>query len=254
MASQLLDQPFAAHTPIPEQLWGFGGVHGGLALAIVTNSMISGTDRPVRSVTGQFLRPTRAEIVVAVDPDDERVGRVTQVRSGSVWSGDQRSIRAVSVLGTHSRDAASMAPAMPSVPRPEDCAVYDVPVPFGRSIELRPTDDARPYAGRSDAVLTAWIRLRDDDTPIDLARLIMLSDALAPSYSATVTEMLVVPTVELNLRPSAALAGADSPWLLVHATTTSVSSDGWVAEHIDTFSPSGAHLGAADQLRVIRQV
>ena len=110
----------------------------------------------------------------------------------------------------------------------------------------------RPLAGGDKPELTAWIRLTGDDTPIDVPRLITLADALAPSYTAILNELKMLPTIELTVRPGEALTRTSSPWALLHARTTSATADGWVNEEIDLWSPDGGHLGNASQLRVLR--
>jgi hypothetical protein len=100
-------------------------------------------------------------------------------------------------------------------------------------------------------VLTAWLRLTEDDQPPDVFRLIMLMDALAPSYAAVLTTPQAIPTVELTVRYAGGLQGASSPWILLRASTTWVSADGWLNEHLDAWDPAGTHLASADQLRTI---
>jgi hypothetical protein len=61
-----------------------------------------------------------------------------------------------------------------------------------------------------------------------------------------------VPTIELTVRPAAALAEAGSPWVLVRAETIAASPDGWVDERLDAWGIDGRHLASAQQLRVVR--
>jgi hypothetical protein len=108
-----------------------------------------------------------------------------------------------------------------------------------------------PYAGYEKPELAAWVRLAEDDRPPDLYRMIMLIDALAPSYAAILTTLQPIPTVELTVTPSYQLGVASSPWVLLRAATTSATPDGWLHEHIDAFDVGGAYLAGADQLRTI---
>jgi Acyl-CoA thioesterase C-terminal domain len=100
-------------------------------------------------------------------------------------------------------------------------------------------------------VLTAWLRLTEDDQPPDVFRLIMLMDALAPSYAVVLNTPQAIPTVELTVRYADGLRRASSPWILLRASTTWVSADGWLNEHLDAWDPAGTHLASADQLRTI---
>ena len=142
----------------------------------------------------------------------------------------------------------------PSVPPHGDCERFDIPaglVPISAFLEVRPTDDSRPYAGGARPVLTAWLRLTEDDRPPGLYRLIMLMDALAPSYAAILTAPQPVPTVELTVRCADDLGHATSPWILLRASTTWASADGWLNEHLDAWDPARTHLASADQLRTV---
>jgi hypothetical protein len=77
-------------------------------------------------------------------------------------------------------------------------------------------------------------------------------DALAPSYAAILSALAPIPTVELTVRPSENLPRASSPWVLLQARTRAASADGWIDEEIQAWGPDGAHLGSAQQLRLIR--
>ena len=77
-------------------------------------------------------------------------------------------------------------------------------------------------------------------------------DALPPSYAAILSALAPIPTVELTVRPGQSLARASSPWVLLHARTRAASADGWIDEEIHAWGPDGAHLGSAQQLRLMR--
>jgi hypothetical protein len=47
------------------------------------------------------------------------------------------------------------------------------------------------------------------------------------------------------------LLRATSPWILLRASTTWASADGWLNEHLDAWDPAGTHLASADQLRTV---
>ena len=141
---------------------------------------------------------------------------------------------------------------MPAVSGPDDCEGFSMPVefvPFSQFIDIRPTTASRPFGSDTDPQLQAWIRLRDDQ-PVDLLRLIVLFDALAPSAAATLSDFVAIPTVELTVRPTPAVSGATSPWILLDASSI-VSEDGWIHETLNAWTPSGHHLGTATQLRVM---
>ncbi len=252
--TDLLDRPPAATLPAPAHLWGFGGLHGGLALAALTASMTEhAPDRPLRGVVGHYLRSIRDESTIEVGV--EHRGSTATTMSGAL--SDDRGRRALTATATFAVGTAHSAghqPPFPPVPPPEQCEPFALPpelVPFSAGIDLRPATPARPFAGLDVPELAAWIRLAGDDTPVDVVRLVTLLDALAPSYAAVLTEIALLPTVRFSVSPTAALSEARSPWVLVRATSTSMSPDGWGVEALDAWTPDGAHVGTAEQLRVM---
>jgi hypothetical protein len=237
----------------PAQLWGFGGLHGGLALAVLTKAMYSAEDAGVmRSATVRLHRPINQVFTVAITRP--RRGRASA--DALRVDGGRLCLASASLVtgAVRSQWLQPVAPDRPSVPRYGHCDRFAVPaglVPIGQFFEVRPTDGRRPYAGGPRPVLTAWLRLTEDDQPPDVFRLIMLMDALAPSYAAVLTIPQAIPTVELTVRYAGGLRGASSPWILLRASTTWVSADGWLNEHLDAWDPAGTHLASADQLRTI---
>jgi hypothetical protein len=154
--------------------------------------------------------------------------------------------------------SASFSPvtlAAPPAPPASDCELFIVPpdfVPIATYMEIRPVGSNRPYAGGSEPELTAWIRLAEDDEPPDVYRFLLLMDALAPSYAAVLTDLQLIPTVELTVHTGPGLQQATSPWILMQARTRWADASGWMDEQIDAWDPDGIHLGSAHQLRVAR--
>jgi hypothetical protein len=253
-ATELLDHPPLSTVSAPPELFGFGGLHGGLGLALLTASMARHVDgRPLRSVVGHFLRPMREELKMSATLD--HAGGTSTVVSGSIVDPDGRpSLSAVGTFGRSGPTISRTGVPRPPVPPPHHCPSYALPtelVPFGASVDLRPATAGRPFANGDEPELMAWIRLVGDDRPVDVMRLIMLLDALAPSYSAVLTEVALLPTVQLAVHPSDGLLGSTSPWLLVRAATTSMSADGWCHESLDAWTPDGIHVGGAEQVRLL---
>ncbi|MFJ8098282.1 thioesterase family protein [Streptomyces griseofuscus] len=240
-----------------DHLRGFGGFHGGLALALLASAMRAhAPGLELQSVTGRFDRPLGAGF--SIDSRLVRAGRTLSVVGASAQGEKGSAIEASAVFARRGENAwQPVTPAPPTAPGPEACEVFAIPaefVPIATSMEIRPVGAARPYAGGPVPELIAWVRLVEDDEAPDVLRFILLMDALAPSYAAVLSTLAVVPTVELTVRPGAGLAGAVSPWVLLRATTLAASPDGWVDEQIDAWGPDGTHLGSAHQLRVVRAV
>ena len=251
----LLAQPLAGPIEADQRLWGFGGFHGGLALALMTSAMQEhAPGARLRSATAHYHRPINGDF--SIDCALVRTGRLlTSVRA-----------TATGAEGTHAEASAVfsppgqaslpvVAPPAPAAPPPEECEVFTIPpafVPIANQTEIRPVGAARPFAGGTEPELTAWIRLVEDDAPPDPGRFVFLMDSLAPSYAAILSTLLLIPTVELSVSVGDALADASSPWVLLRARTRFASASGWTTEDIDAWGPDGTHLGSARQLRVVR--
>ncbi|MCP9975870.1 acyl-CoA thioesterase domain-containing protein [Streptomyces somaliensis] len=238
-----------------KHLRGFGGFHGGLALALLASATRShAPGLTLRSITGRFDRPVESGFTVSSAL--LRSGRTATAVAARAESPEGLHVEASAVYGRPDEPAwPSVAPPAPAAPEPRECEVFAVPpefVPIAASMEIRPVGAARPYGGGTDPELVAWVRLLEDDAPPDTARFVFLIDALAPSYTAVLPALALVPTVELTVRPGAGLAGASSPWTLLRARTLAATPGGWVNEQIDAWGPDGTHLGTAHQLRVVR--
>jgi hypothetical protein len=251
----ILDGPGAAtRFQIGAKLWGFGGVHGGLALGLLTAAMRHrAPGRVLRYVSAQFKRPLRDAFEIELS--DHEVGKTVSWLSARAQSNGFAVVTASAVFAEPGRlDAAQVSPPMPPAPPPADCPVFTVPpefVPFARRTEIRPVGTARPFIGAAEPELMAWLRLVDDEVPPDDVRLMVLIDSLPPSYAAVLHAPVPIPTVTCSVAPGAALAAAASPWILLRARTGAASRDGWLVEQIDAWGPDGQHLGAAEQLRVV---
>jgi len=251
----LLGQAVPRHLVLGDHLRGFGGIHGGLALALMTSAMQGqAAGEPLRSVTARYHRPITGEFRIEVTPI--RSGQAARTLAAQATGQNGPSADATGVFGPpqHAKWP-PVTPQPPAAPSPASCAVFPVPPEFARIsayLEIRPVGPNRPYAAGTEPALTAWARLREDELPPGTSRLILLMDALAPSYAAILNALAPIPTVELTVRPSRNLARASSPWVLLHARTRAASADGWIDEEIHAWGPDGAHLGSAQQLRLIR--
>jgi hypothetical protein len=65
----LLGQPVPGRLALGEHLWGFGGIHGGLTLALMTSAMQrQAAGEPLRSITARYHRPITGEFGIEVTP------------------------------------------------------------------------------------------------------------------------------------------------------------------------------------------
>lgn len=237
----------------PPHLWGFGALHGGLTLAILTRAMQQADSRQdtVRSTTGYRHRPITGPFAITIS--QPRPGRAT---AQAIDERDGSTLASASLVTSLNRTSAfpPVAPDPPPAPPIEDCDRFVVPVefvPISAFAEIRPVGPNRPYTGCDKPELTAWVRLTEDDRPPDPYRMVLLLDALAPSYAAVLTSLQPIPAVEVTVRPAHQVDTATSSWILLHAVALFASPDGWLHEHIDGWDPAGAHLAPASQLRAV---
>ncbi|MFT4099560.1 MAG: thioesterase family protein [Burkholderiaceae bacterium] len=234
--------------------WGFGGVHGGLALGLLTAAMRARAQgRVLRQVSGHFRRALREPF--ELDVPEQGAGRMVSWLDARAIESGRLAISATAVFADPGeRNDHALAPRMPAAPPPMACPVFTVPeafAPFSRHTEIRPVGSAKPFGGGAEPELMAWLRLIDDDRPPDEARLVLLMDALAPSYAAVLDTPVAMPTLSLSVMPGWGLAAAASPWLLLRASTDACGRDGWLRERLDAWAPDGTYLGSGEQLRVV---
>jgi hypothetical protein len=252
----LLRKPAGEWVEAAGHLNGFGGFHGGLTLAVLASAMEPhAPGLELRSITGRFGRPIDSGF--RISSSLVRAGRNTSMVTASAETDKGVHVEASAIFGAGSdADWPLVAAAAPEVPAPEDLEVFAIPkefLPIATSMEVRPVGVSRPYAGGQEPELTAWIRIVEDDDPPDVLRFVFLMDALAPSYTAILSTLAFVPTVELTVRPGVGIAQTSSPWILLRARTLAASPSGWVDEQIDAWGRDGTHLGTAHQLRLVRQ-
>nr|WP_298207863.1 acyl-CoA thioesterase domain-containing protein [Acidovorax sp.] len=205
------------------------------------------------SVSGRFRHALRKPFML--DVSESSAGKTVSWLDANATEESRVALSASALFAVPGPESGkAIAPRMPVVPPPSQCPVFTVPnefVPFARHTEIRPVGKVRPFSGAVEPELIAWLRLVDDDLPPDDARLIVLMDGLAPSYAAVLHAPVALPTVTFTVTPGSGLALASSPWVLLHARTDVCRRDGWLLERLDAWTPDGAHLGSAEQLRVV---
>lgn len=235
---------------VPSFAWGFGGLHGGLALSLVASSMRRTVpEHSLRSITGQFHRPVRDTF--AIESQVVRSGRNASAISATGTGADGVCVTASAIFGPdQERCAPVFAPAAPDVPGPDSLPALrlDEQIPVLSQVDLRPVGPIEIYGGLADPVMTAWMRVKGRDAPIDPYSVLFFLDALPPSYTAVLTQPRPSPTLEFSAHVTSSVP--TSHWVLVRSRTVRASEGGWLTESIDAWDPDGAHLGSAQQLRL----
>jgi hypothetical protein len=251
LASMLFSEPPAV-LEVPSFAWGFGGLHGGLALSLVASSAQRKVpDHALRSITGQFHQPIPETFTI--ESRSVRIGRSVGAVELTGRGVAGICLTATAILGSDQAPVAPIyAPDPPDVPGPQllpQLHGIDDWVPVLSQVEVRPVGPVGPYAGTADPVMTAWMRLKHREAPVNPCSVIFFLDALPPSYTAVLTQRRPVPTIECSVHLTS--RGPTSPWVLVRSRTVQASEGGWVTESIDAWDPDGTHLGAAHQLRLV---
>lgn len=239
----------------PKHLWGFGGLNGGLLLAVLAErAQRSAEEMPLRSVSGRFHRAVRSACTIETTELKGR-GSVRSYAAQAVADGGILADATVVLGAQQSQGFPARAAPSPEAPVPARSPVFPVPrdfVPASSQVEIRLAAPQRPYGGHAEATLLAWLRITTDDLAPDAQRLLFLLDMIAPSYAALLEAPAPIPTVELSVQFTGALRADASPWVLVSARTRHAPGDGWVVEDFDAWSERGDHLATARQVRVIR--
>ncbi|WTN46276.1 thioesterase family protein [Streptomyces sp. NBC_00631] len=243
------DPPAVAE--VPPSAWGFGGLHGGLALGLVASSVRrSLRGHSLRSITGQFHQPVRETF--AIDTRVIRSGRNASAVQATGSDSAGMCLTATAILGVDQEGTVpTYAPDAPDTPGPHALASLEGlthQVPVLSQVDVRPVGSIRPYSGAENPTMTAWMRVRGHDVPVDPSAVVFLLDALPPSYTAVLRQPRPVPTIEFSAHLTAHVP--TSPWVLVRSRTVRAEAGGWVTESIDAWDLEGTHLASAQQLRL----
>jgi Thioesterase-like superfamily len=250
LATMLFSEPPTV-LEVPSSAWGFGGLHGGLALSLVASSMRrSVPEHSLRSITGQFHRPIRETF--AIESRLIRSGRSVAALEATGTGREGICLTAMAIFGSDQEYGVPVyAPDAPDVPGPDSLPTLEGladKVPVLGQVELRPIGEVRPYVGAAEPTMTAWMRIKGREAPVDACSVIFFLDALPPSYTAVLAQPRPAPTLEFSAHVTSSVP--TSRWVLVRSRTVRASEGGWLTESIDAWDPEGAHLGSAQQLRL----
>jgi acyl-CoA thioesterase len=254
--AQFLHASERIDTADQETFNGFNGLHGGLAVAMLVRDMrrLVPPDKELISVTARFIRPLVWPIVV--DAEVVKSGTTLTTARATASSHSGSSVEANATFGTGAvHDGPFFAPEMPSGIASLSESIPFIPpaefIPISRRMEIRAATGELPYSGSASPVLCGWVRLTDEVASNE-ERITILIDCLAPSYTAVLSELKAVPTIEMSVQLSATAAGSAFDWVLVLAKTTSADSRGFIREAIDMWTEGGRHLASCAQLRIVR--
>ena len=237
---------------IGAEWWVVAGPNGGYLAAIAVHALQAAADpgdRPLRSLTIHYLRaPEAGPATIEVIP--EREGRsVTFARLAMSQDGRQFAT-GLAVLSRGGEGFELATVRAPDVPGPDEIAALpdaDGAPPFARHFDYRPAVEP---AQSGEAVTGGWLRLRQEDHPLDAALVAALCDSWFPAVFSVVHEPMAVPTLDLTVHLRAPLP-READWVLGRFATRT-AGDGLLEEDAELFSPDGVLLAHSRQLALAR--
>lgn len=208
---------------------------------------------PVRTVSAQFLdapAPGEVEVVVA----QLRGGRRVAVYAARIVQADRLMVTATLILSASRPASVARAAPAPQVPAAADVPALRTPVTPGRPavferVSMRPLFGAPPFTQAADALAGGWVALREDDEPLDAARLVALCDLWWPAIFAVLATPDGAPTLQLTvmLRDT---SGTAEPPILARFETRTVS-EGHFEERGELYARDGRLLAESVQLALL---
>lgn len=247
--------PATGLLPVGPHWTGFGGAFGGLMVAAAARSMqqLVPDGRALRSIHADLLGAVQPG-ELAFDPSVDRAGRsVTFASTAGSQAGRDR-IVATAVFGDSAAGpdygpvTRAVMPVAPSVVELDTWDQSDTPAL--RMIEYKPASATLPLQGApgSNADFHVWMRVAEDDAPVDAARALALLDAPAPGLYATVTTPFPIPTVEFTAHLLPALETTTTAWALARMQTV-VAGEGYSIDDCELWNEDGQLIAMARQLR-----
>jgi acyl-CoA thioesterase len=231
------------------------GIHGGYVTAVAARAIaeaVADPDRPLRTLSAQFLRSPRPG-PVEVDVAVERRGRTLVFASARVHQDD----RSLVLVRSTSAGAAAGLVYDDHRPRPRPAAP---PAGSGRfdaeglvrhfeQVEVIMDPDVVPFSGAGQAWLAAWLRPLDGE-PIDAAWLAMACDVLPPASFARTAGPTRAATLDYTLHlPVAAAHVAVGEHVFLDCRSP-LAADGMAVEDGVLWGPDGAVLAVSRQTRL----
>lgn len=228
------------------------GPNGGYLAAIVLRAMQSAVgDRPPRSLTLHYLRPTApGDVEVAVTV--EREGRSLSSATARLEQGGRVRVLAVGAFAADFPSRADYDEPAPVVPEAEPCVAPEAPgqPSIVRRFAVAPVVGPPLFSGAEQALTGGWIAFADGPQALDAPALALLADAWLPAPFTRLTEIAPAPTVDLTVHFRAPGVPAAEPVLGIWRSR--VSRGGFFEEDGELWSRDGVLLAQSRQLALLR--
>jgi acyl-CoA thioesterase len=233
------------------------GPNGGFVGALAARAAEAAGERPLRSLTTQFLEapePGPVDVVAVV----ERAGGSTTAVSVRIERDGRPTALALATLGAwRDGEAEWQDAAMPAAPGPEEAFRLDpsrsgAPAFVGNFDMRRAIGDA-PQAGPSEGLTGGWVRTAVPHA-VDSARIVAFADCWLPAAYSRLGAVVPAPTLDLTVHVRAPLppAGMGPEDFVLCVFRTRWASGGLWEEDGELWSPDGVLLAQSRQLALIR--
>ncbi len=208
---------------------------------------------PARTVSAQFLEaPGHGSVEIGVEI--LRGGKRVAVCDVRMREADRLVAQMTLVCSApRAQEQRRLAGEVPQPPRYELVEPVEprsaLGPPMFSQVELRPTFGSAVFSGAPDALTGGWLSLRDDDAPLDAARLCALCDLWLPAIFTWLTSPAGAPTLQLTVY----LRGTGQP---VHGPVlarfeTRNLQEGHIEERGELWSSEGTLLAESQQLALL---
>ncbi len=230
--------------------------NGGVLAAIMVRAAEAelGSQAPAaRTISVQFLEaPAHGPVEIAVEI--LRAGKRVSVCDVRMRDAN-RLIAQMTLVCSASRAAQrSLARGVPPAPHFEAVERFEaggVPgaPPLFSQVERRPIFGGAVFSGAAEAVSGGWMALRDDDAPLDAARLCALCDLWLPAIFAWLTAPAGAPTLQLTVYLRSTEPPVRGP-VLARFETRNIQ-EGHFEERGELWSSEGTLLAESQQLALL---
>jgi len=242
------------HRGVIDAGWTQGrGAYGGLVAAMLTRALEADAPKgqALTTLTTALLAPA-TEGPATIRTEVVRTGRNISSYRASLSRDEQTLATSLATFARPRENALSYRDRpMPDAPPPEQ--VRDGPgehyIPaFARKFEFRQTHGPRPFSGGAEARVGGWIRLAEENVPLDAALTAAMLDAWPPAAVALSPGHCPVASVDLTYHFLASFPIAiGRDWLFYDARAGHVGG-GLSDEHAMLWTADGQPVATSRQL------
>jgi acyl-CoA thioesterase len=233
------------------------GPNGGFVGALVARAAEAAAERPLRSLTTQFLEapdPGPVDVITTL----EREGGSTSSVSVRIERDGRPTALALATLGAWREGAAEWQDAvMPQAPAPEDAFRLDparngIPS-FVGNYDMRWAIGDPPQKGPGKGITGGWVRTAVPRA-LDAPRIVAFADCWFPAAYARLGAVVPAPTLDLTVYVRSPLPppGMGAEDFVLGVFRTRWGSGGLWEEDGELWSPDGVLLAQSRQLALVR--